>query len=88
MDDKLTMQCWEDLANAVVLQALEDYRDICLRMRKRPDLRSLAKQRRSLECFFRSRRCAQLSAMDVRNMVKEIQKGDWTEWMPEWKGWN
>lgn len=85
MDDKLTMQCWEDLANAVVLQALEDYRDICLRMRKRPDLRSLDKQRRSLECFFRSCWCAQLSAMDVRNMVKEIQKGDWTEWMPEWK---
>ena len=85
MDDKLTMQCWGDLANAVVLQALEDYRDICLRMRKRPDLRSLDKQRRSLECFFRSRWCAQLSAMDVKKMAKEIQKGDWTEWMPEWK---
>ena len=85
MDDNLTKQCWEDLANAVVLQALEDYRDTCLRMRKRPDLRSLDKRRRSLECFFRSRWCALLSAMDVRKMVKEIRKGDWTEWKLEWK---
>ena len=85
MDDKLTVQCWENLAIAVVLQALEDYRDTCLRLRKRPDLKSQEKRRRSLEGFFSSRWCARLTGMDVKKIASEIKKGEQEVWQPNWK---
>ena len=52
MEDKIMMQCWEDLANAIILQAVEDYRDACEALRRRPDLRFQEKRKRSLEQFF------------------------------------
>ena len=54
MEDKIMMQCWEDLANAIILQAVEDYRDACEALRRRPDWLFQEKRKRSLESFFRS----------------------------------
>ena len=85
MDDKVTVQCWENLGNAVVLQALEDYRDTCLRLRKRPDLKSQEKRRRSLERFFSSRWCARLTGMDVKKIVNEMKKGEQEAWQLNWE---
>ena len=42
MEDPLVRKGWEDLANAVVLQAVEDYERACRALRHRPDLRERA----------------------------------------------
>ena len=76
MDDKTTVQCWEDLANAVVLQALEDYRDVCRALRKRPDLKNEEKRRRGLEHFFASRWFRVLSTAEIEPLLEKIRKGE------------
>ncbi len=76
MEDKIMMQCWEDLANAIILQAVEDYRDACEALRRRPDLRFQEKRKRSLEQFFRSRWFHMLSALDADSLLEEIRKGE------------
>ena len=76
MEDKTTVQCWEDLANAIVMQAAEDYRAACSALRRRPDLKVQADRKRSLERFFRSRWFHTLSAMDVEPLLEEIRKGE------------
>ena len=76
MDDKNTVQCWEDLANAVVLQALEDYRDACRVLRKHPDLKKAEERRRSLERFFASRWCRLLSAAELGPLLEKNRKGE------------
>jgi len=75
MEDKIIMQCWEDLANAIVLQAVEDYRNACDALRRRPNLRAQAKRKRSLEHFFRSGWFHTLSALDAEPLLEEIRKG-------------
>ena len=75
MEDKIIMKCWEDLANAIVLQAVEDYRDACGAFRRRPNLRAQAKRKRSLEHFFRSGWFHTLSALDAEPLLEEIRKG-------------
>ena len=74
MDDKLTMQCWEDLANAVVLRAAEDYGLACRALRRNPYDRRNMKRKRSLERFFRSRWFAQLTDIDGEMLIKRIRK--------------
>ena len=76
MEDKILMQCWEDLANAIILQAVEDYRDACDALRRRPDLWFQEKRKCSLEQFFRSRWFRTLSAVDAESLLEEIRKGE------------
>ena len=76
MEDKIMMQCWENLANAIILQAVDDYRDACEALRRRPDLQVQAKRKRSLEHFFRSGWFHTLSALDVEPLLEEIRKGE------------
>lgn len=71
MEDKTTVRCWEDLANAVVLQAIGDYRSACRDLRRNPDSRSAEKRLRRLERFFRSRWCGILCSLDEPEL-KEI----------------
>lgn len=74
MEDRNMVSCWEDLANAVVLQALEDYRSVCRTLSWRPDLKEAAKRKKSLEKFFRSRWFAVLTAADLEAVLEEIRK--------------
>ena len=77
MDDRTTVQCWEDLANAVILQALEDYADACRALRRRPDLKKQDEKKRSLEEFFRSRWFYTLSATEIQPLLRQIRKGEY-----------
>ncbi len=74
MEDRNMVSCWEDLANAVVLQALEDYRAVCRTLSRRPDLKEAAKRKKSLDKFFRSRWFAVLTAADLGAVLEEIRK--------------
>ncbi len=74
MPDQMTMQCWEDLANAVVLRAAEDYAGVLRALRRRPGRKDLVKRQRSLERFFRSRWFRTLSAADGEELLMKIRK--------------
>ena len=74
MEDRNLAACWEDLANAVVLQALEDYRAVCRKLSRRPDLREAAMLKSSLERFFRSRWFGVLTAANLEAVLAEIEK--------------
>ena len=76
MEDPLVRKGWEDLANAVVLQAVEDYERACRALRRRPDLRERAAEKRSLERFFRSRWFRTLSPLTFEELKrnKEMSK--------------
>ena len=74
MPDKTTMQCWEDLANAIVLQAAEDYAGDLRALRRRPDLKAREKRKREVERFFRSRWFRILSAADGEDLMMKIRK--------------
>ena len=74
MTDKTTMQCWEDLANAIVLQAAEDYAADLRALRRRPDLKPREERKRSTERFFRSRWFRILSDADGEELMTKIRK--------------
>ena len=74
MPDRTTMQCWEDLANAVVLQAAEDYAAVLRALLRSPGRKKYMERKRSLESFFRSRWFRVLSDADGKNLCRKIRK--------------
>ena len=75
MEDKTMMQCWEDLANAVVLRAAEDYGLVCRALRRNPYSRKNMKQKRSLERFFSSRWFHTLCTLEAEPLLEQIGRG-------------
>ena len=65
---------WEDLANAVILQAAEDYRYVCRVLKKRPELRVQRSRREDLEKFFGSRWFRMLSAVNGPELMETIRR--------------
>ena len=47
-------EAWENLANAVVLEAVADYRTASETLRRRPKNRNASQMKAEAECFFRS----------------------------------
>ena len=67
-------ECWENLANAIILQALEDYSAACLRLKKCPCRREWTERKRSIEHFFSSRWFRCLSGADPRLLLETARK--------------
>ena len=65
---------WEDLANAIILQAVEDYRKARKRVRTRPDQKIAQATIREVESFFRSRWFAQLTDIDSEMLIKRLKE--------------
>ena len=72
--DREMMECWTSLANAVILQAIDDYRTVCRKLKRRPDLRESAEQKRSLERFFVSAWFRTLTTVDGKELLERIRK--------------
>ena len=66
--------CWEDLAEAVILQAVKDYRGALKRLKRCPGNRDLLRKKRECERFFRSRWFAVLCSMDPEMLLERIRK--------------
>lgn len=64
----------EELANAVVLQAVEDYRGALRTLRKFPDKREAQKKKRSIEAFFYSHWCKVLTGVDMVTVSRTIRQ--------------
>ncbi len=65
---------YEDLANAIVLQAAKDYRKTLKTLRMHPKSRSAKADRDELERFFRSPWYASLTSVDGGTLIRKLQE--------------
>ncbi len=66
--------CWHDLATAVILRAIEDYRAVCYMLRLHPYQNNLAETKIDIETFFSSRWFRTLTAIDGKELLMMIRK--------------
>ena len=66
---------YADLVQAVVIQAVEDYRLARKVLRHRPDSTRARRMLRDVECFFRSAWFLTLTGLDGREILNRL-KGD------------
>ena len=67
-------RCWEDLAQAIILQAVTDYRKARRRVRHFPDQKGAQATIKEVERFFRSWRFAQLTDIDGDMLIKKLRE--------------
>ena len=67
-------QNWEDLANAIILKAVDDYRLASRRIRNVPDDEKSRKRIREVEQFFRSQWFRQLSDVDGSTILYNLRR--------------
>jgi len=65
---------WENLANAIILQAVEDYRKCRRRVRRWPDQKEAQAMIREIEKFFHSRWFCQLADVDGIKILEQLKK--------------
>ena len=66
--------CWEDLAQAIILSAAEDYRRAASFLRRYPGNRESQKRKTECEQFFRSRWFCMLTDTDPAAFLKRLEK--------------
>ena len=74
------MEPYECLANAIIVQAVKDYRIALLHSKKRPDNNGYQIEVASLERFFRSGWFGELTSLNaeylIRRVNEEVQRND------------
>ena len=74
------MDPYQELANAIVMQAVKDYRTALLHSKKRPDNKGYQIEVSSLERFFRSGWFGELTSLNaeylLRRINEEVQRND------------
>ena len=72
--DKLFNECWQDLANAVVLRAVADYRWTQKLLKQKSDSCEKRLELRRLEHFFCSNWFRTLTALDGPQLLADLRK--------------
>lgn len=74
------MDPYQELANAIVMQAVKDYRIALLHSKKRPDNNGYKIEVASLERFFHSGWFGELTSLNaeylIRRVNEEVQRDD------------
>ena len=65
---------YQNLANAIVLTAVKDYRTALRRLKRKPNNKDAAAERDSIEEFFRSDWFAVLTELDPEYLITELNK--------------
>ena len=65
---------YQNLANAIVLSAVKDYRDALKRLNKKPNNKLAADERDDIERFFRSGYFAILTEIDPEYLIDRLNK--------------
>lgn len=68
------MSNYEALANAIILQAVRDWRDACRILRSYPENFSEEQKRNAVERFFRSGWFGVLTNVDGRLLLRKLQE--------------
>ena len=67
-------RCWEDLAQAVILQAAADYREARETLRRRPDRTEAQELQQECERFFTSLWFAHLNNADGEKLLRRLRE--------------
>lgn len=65
---------YQNLANAIVLSAVKDYRDALKKLKKKPNNKLAADERDDIERFFRSGHFAILTEIDPEYLIDRLNK--------------
>ena len=65
---------YQNLANAIVLSAVKDYRDALKRLKKKPNNKLAADERDDIERLFRSGYFAILTEIDPEYLIDRMNK--------------
>ena len=65
---------YQNLANAIVLSAVKDYRDALKRLKKKPNNKLAADEGDDIERFFRSGYFAILTEIDPEYLIDRLNK--------------
>lgn len=65
---------YQNLANAIVLSAVKDYRDALKRLKKKPNNKLAADERDDIERLFRSGYFAILTEIDPEYLIDRLNK--------------
>lgn len=68
------MNPYKELANAIIVQAVKDYRDAVERLRYTPNDKSALHDKRSIEKFFRSNWFSILSDLNGELLLKKLKE--------------
>ena len=66
--------CWEDLANAIVVLAVKDYRYARWRVRRFPGAKTSQERIRECERFFRSKWFKVLTGIDGKELINQLRR--------------
>lgn len=64
---------YQDLANAIILMAVEDYRNALKKLKKRPCHEPSTEMKNEVERFFRSDWYRELTSVDGEILIKKLQ---------------
>ena len=64
---------YQDLANAIILMAVKDYRDALKKLMKRPRYGPAKDMKNEVERFFRSDWYRELTSVDGKVLIKKLQ---------------
>ncbi|WP_128426303.1 hypothetical protein [Gudongella oleilytica] len=65
---------YERLANAIILQAVKDYRNALKRLKKHPRNETALYTKIEVERFFRSDWCTELSSIDAEILIRKLKE--------------
>lgn len=65
---------YEELANAIIIQAVKDYRSALKHLKRCPSSKPARDEAAELERFFSSDWCKQLTAVDGEYLISQIRK--------------
>ena len=68
------MDPYQELANAIVMQAVKDYRIALLHSKKRPDDNGYQIEVASLERFFRSGCFGELTSLNAEYLIRRVNE--------------
>ena len=68
------MDSWENLANAIILQAVKDYREARKKLKKRPKNEDAKLMVSDCEAFFRSEWFMALTRIDGEQLLKKLRE--------------
>lgn len=68
------MTGYQALANAIIEQAVKDYRDALSRLKRHPDSRAAMEEAMEIERFFHSQWFGVLTQIDPDYLIKRLRK--------------
>lgn len=68
------VDCYQELASAIVLQAVKDYKSALFLLEDKPKDRAALHDKKSLERFFQSKWYVTLTEIDPNRLMSEVQR--------------